>query len=577
MDSVQENKPATISDLPPEILADIFIRCVPVTIRKTHDVSFLNITQVSTLWRAVALACPAFWSTVILRRPEWIPTFLERSKMAALVIRADTRKLAHTGDLESLILENIPRLGILELRSSRWYLDDLWNLLESAGPATRLQCLTIANITPDDPDEGGMWLPSDLFQRSDVNESRRSHRIQRGLRLHLESCAFSWDSAWYSHLTHLHLANISLVQRPTMEMLLSILVGSPALEILTLIHCLPIQTTPHGFRVELPRLSAFTLKGDSPATFPHLMAYLMIPPSATVHVSCSMKTLEDVDVLLGLLADYAKVSPSTYDTVRILHQDGFKYVLLDSARPWWFRRFRIDGKSCQPYATLCPATTGLVERLDVANITTLHLHHFQGLQPSVFEHEVSMWAMLGEQLPHVRTLHLHQTIPAELFEFLLTQAMSFLSLTHFKYHRYGLARFGARTHAWARLQRLCLHDLDLAEDPEPAYPQRYMYALPVASRAEMLRALLWARREGGARILELQIEGCRNVFRGDLRHLRLFADVVYDGQGMVVVDGEEHFPCARTYSMDVLSRMVEQEERFRPLSSKTPLWSSTQT
>ncbi|KAJ7183571.1 hypothetical protein C8R46DRAFT_1209737 [Mycena filopes] len=554
MDSVQENKPATISDLPPEILADIFIRCVPVTIRKTHDVSFLNITQVSTLWRAVALACPEFWSTVILRRPEWIPTFLERSKMAALVIRADTRKLAHTGDLESLILENIPRLGILELRSSRWYLDDLWNLLESAGPATRLQCLTIANITPDDPDEGGMWLPSDLFQRSEVNESRRSHRIQRGLRLHLESCAFSWDSAWYSHLTHLHLANISLVQRPTMEMLLSILVGSPALEILSLIHCLPIQTTSHGFRVELPRLSAFTLKGDSPATFPHLMAYLTIPPSATVHVSCSMKTLEDVDVLLGLLADYAKVSPSTYDTVRILHQDGFKYVLLDSARPWWFRRFRIDGKSCQPYATLCPATTGLVERLDVTNITTLHLHHFQGLQPSVFEHEVSMWAMLGEQLPHVR-----HVVP-ELDALQVPPLWS-----------------GALRRANARLQRLCLHDLDLAEDPEPAYPQRYMYALPVASRAEMLRALLWARREGGARILELQIDGCRNVFRGDLRHLKLFADVVYDGQGMVVVDGEEHFPCARTYSMDVLSRMVEQEERFRPLSSKMPLWSSTQT
>jgi hypothetical protein len=171
-----------------------------------------------------------------------------------------------------------------------------------------------------------------------------------------------------------------------------------------------------------------------------------------------------------------------------------------------------------------------------------------------------MWVSLGRSLRRVRTLHLHKTVPAEWLEFMLTQAMFILGVTHFNYGGYGLAfrgEDGRPTHAWAGLQCLGLHGLDLGETTPPWLPQ------PV-SRSDLLRALLWARREGGARIWQLEIEDCRNVLTQDLRHFRLFADVVYDGKGLEAdVEKDEGDPCLRSYSINVFANMVDRDEQYR--------------
>ncbi|KAJ7723839.1 hypothetical protein DFH07DRAFT_759350, partial [Mycena maculata] len=79
------NTLAPIASLPPELLADIFVRCIPVSTRKLQsDLSWLNITRVCKLWRDVSLACPDFWSTLVLSRPAWTSIFLANSKSAAL-------------------------------------------------------------------------------------------------------------------------------------------------------------------------------------------------------------------------------------------------------------------------------------------------------------------------------------------------------------------------------------------------------------------------------------------------------------------------------------------------------------
>ncbi|KAJ7835574.1 hypothetical protein B0H14DRAFT_2796114 [Mycena olivaceomarginata] len=509
--------PSPISRLPPEILADIFVRCVPVSIgRLRTSLIWLNIPKVSTLWRDVALGCPEFWSTLVVLRPKWMPVFLARSKTVPLVVRADVRKLDASGGqrLDTILLDNISRLGTLEVRSPQGYIVGfLYGDLEYAGAAPQLQSLKVVNT---DEFGDGLWLPMDLFRRSKTVEESDKARTQSDLCLHLEGCAFPWDSAWYSHLTHLHLENINSVKRPTMETLLTILVGSPALQTLTLIHCYTF--TP---------------------TCTDLLKCLILPPSATFNISYNIKTFHETDTsVASLITDFSRTSRTMYDTVRIIHKDGFVYSLLDSARPWWSRRFKIEGKSCQPYPSLCDATRALLNALDFSTVTTLHLHACANTTTG------ALWAAFAHRLHRVRTLHLHRTVPAEFLDFLLTQAMFVLGLTHWNYEAYGLGARGPDgrpVHAWAGLQRICLHGIDLGE---------------------MLRALLWARREGGARIWQVEIEECENVLSGDLRHLRVFADVVYDGKGHKVVENDEGYASLRAYSIGVLARMVERDEEY---------------
>jgi hypothetical protein len=558
--------PSPISRLPPEILADIFVRCVPVSIgRLRTSLIWLNIPKVSTLWRDVALGCPEFWSTLVVLRPKWTPVFLARSKTVPLVVRADVRKLDASGGqrLDTILLDNISRLGTLEVRSPQGYIVGfLYGDLEYAGAAPQLQSLKVVNT---DEFGDGLWLPMDLFRRSKTVEESDKARTQSDLCLHLEGCAFPRDSAWYSHLTHLHLENINSVKRPTMETLLTILVGSPALQMLTLIHCCP--TTSDGFPVDLTHLTTLTIRSTFTPTCTDLLKCLILPPSATFNISYNIKTFHETDTsVASLITDFSRTSRTMYDTVRIIHKDGFVYSLLDSARPWWSRRFKIEGKSCQPYPSLCDATRALLNALDFSTVTTLHLHGMQGTLPPPSPHlsvrdttTGALWAAFAHHLLRVRTLHLHRTVPAEFLDFLLTQAMFVLGLTHWNYEAYVLGARGPDgrpVHAWAGLQRICLHGIDLGE-----VGPRWLEPLRV-TRAEMLRALLWARREGGARIWQVEIEECENVLSGDLRHLRVFADVVYDGKGHEVVEKDEGYASLPAYSIGVLARMVERDEEY---------------
>jgi hypothetical protein len=60
----------------------------------------------------------------------------------------------------------------------------------------------------------------------------------------------------------------------------------------------------------------------------------------------------------------------------------------------------------------------------------------------------------------------------------------------------------------------------------------------------------------------VEIEECENVLSGDLRHLRVFADVVYDGKGHEVVEKDEGYASLPAYSIGVLARMVERDEEY---------------
>ncbi|KAJ7043738.1 hypothetical protein C8F04DRAFT_728547 [Mycena alexandri] len=576
---LQKNELVPIARLPPEILADIFVRCVPTSVNELqNNFSWLNVTRVSTRWRNVALSCPEFWSTLIFSRPKWTPVMLERSKKASLAVRVDLGN-DPANSPEPVLLENASRLGILDIRSSQQLLTTFMANVEYLDAAPRLQCITVVNTDTTNLGQGGMWLPRNLFRRTEVLESRKAG-ARTGTRLHLKCCAFPWDSGWYLHLTHLHLENLNPAQRPTMDAFLGILVGSPNLQTLTVIQCSP--TTRRGFPVELPHLTALTLKSDSSSTCARLLGYLLIPPSATVNASCSLKTTPDSRHALyqSLIPEFSDVSSDVYDTVHLVHSDagllvhtnGLTYSLLHSARPEWSRKLRIDATTW-PASNIVRVTETVRDYLDLSRVTTLHLQGMNDLPLPPDEGAISLWDTLGRALPRLNTLHLHKTFPTALLEFLLTQAMLLLGVSHFRScfnlpkAGHGLAfrgPDGALSHAWPGLRCLALHDLDLSFvlDIHPTY-------------AEMLRALLWARREGGAPIWRLEIEDCVDVFTQDLGHFRLFADVVYDGKGQkktpVHKDDGGDVPTLRAYSVKVFADMIELSKTSIQAQCKLPV------
>ncbi|KAJ7180775.1 hypothetical protein C8R46DRAFT_1028211 [Mycena filopes] len=551
---MQQNELVPIARLPPEILADIFVRCVPTSIRKLqNNLTWLNVTRVSTRWRNVALACPEFWGTIIFSRPKLTTIMLQRSKQASLAVRVDLGK-DPANSPEPILIENASRLGILDLRSPQQLLTTFMANVEHADAAPRLQCIKVVNTDTNNLGQGGMWLPPDLFRRTQVLESRKVG-APIGMRLHLECCAFPWDSGWYFHLTHLHLENLNPAQRPTMEAFLGVLVGSPNLQTLAVIHCSP--TTRRGFPVDLPRLTALTLKSDSSSTCARLLGYLLIPPSATVTASCTLKTAPDSRHALyqNLIPEFSDISSYAYDTVHLMHKDGLTYSLHHSARPEWSRKLRVDATTWGAPSIL-RLTETVRDHLDLSRVTTLHLLGMCGLPLPPDEATIGLWDTLGRALPRVHTLHLHNTFPTAMVEFLLTQAMLLLGVSHYR-SCFNLPKAGngvsfrgpdgVLSHAWPELRCLALHNVKLNFESHTHHP----------TYAEMLRSLLWARREGGAPIWRLEIEDCHDVFTQDLGHFRLFADVVYDGKGQKTpVHKDTDVPSLRAYSVDVFADMI---------------------
>ncbi|KAF7356475.1 hypothetical protein MVEN_00980600 [Mycena venus] len=508
-----QNELAPIASLPPEILADIFVRCVPTSI--ATDLSWLNVTRVCSHWRNVLLACPDFWSTLIFSRPKWTPVMLARSKMASLVVRVDLKK-DHANSPEPILLENAWRLGILDLRSPQHELTTFLGNLEQANAAPRLQCIKIVNTNID------------------------------------------------------NLENISPAQRPTMDAFLAILVGSPNLQTLTVLHCSP--TTSRGFTVELSHLTALTIHCSSSTTCSRLLSYLIIPSSAVLETSCTIPVNYDTrNICQSLIPIFSEdLSPDTYDTVRIEygtvrvdHKGGFSYSLHNSARPEWSRKLRI-GAMTWGHDNALRLTEAVRDSLDFSHISTLHLNGMP-LMPfswapghnDSFTSALSLWDTMGRNLHRVTTLHLHKFFPSAMLEFLLTQAMLLVGVSHYKScfntfpSQSGGLPFrgpdGVLTHAFPSLRCLGLHEINLEDSLGPCKPWS----------GDVLRALLWARREGRAPIWQLEIDECTNVSTHELAHFRLFADVIYDGKGQKTgrkADGADE--SLRSYSIDIFVQMV---------------------
>ncbi|KAH8091709.1 hypothetical protein BXZ70DRAFT_1067283 [Cristinia sonorae] len=92
---LEMNNVTPIFRLPPELLAKIFLFCIPVVDRNTqqYDASWISITYVCHYWREVALHAPSLWTDIFVRRGSaginwrFLDEYLVRSKQAPLYVQ----------------------------------------------------------------------------------------------------------------------------------------------------------------------------------------------------------------------------------------------------------------------------------------------------------------------------------------------------------------------------------------------------------------------------------------------------------------------------------------------------------
>ncbi|KAK7025182.1 hypothetical protein R3P38DRAFT_3396120 [Favolaschia claudopus] len=475
-----------VARLPPEILAAIFVRCIPTSVIKLKsDLSWLNITRVSRAWRDIALACPDFWSTLVFHRPMWTPVMLERSKMASLIIRLNLKKEHAVPD--GILLDHASRLGILEIPCGR-------------GPASRMR------------------------------QSRGARRA-----MHLESCAFPWDSGWFVGLTDLHLEKINLVQRPTMETFLGILAS------------------------------------DSPITSLRLLGYLVFPSSAILDITLRGNYDQHQKTYKSLLTIFCRAPPELYDTLWFEQTaTHFSCTITHSEHRECLACWNLWDIAVCGRHSLDRARAGSSRYLQREHIAPSRMDSlpppplYDVYEDVALNSTLLLWDTLGRSLHNVHTIHLHQTFPALWLEF--------CSRRHAHHRRQPPQLVLQYSDAAATYGQVWL---TIAIEGCGWHPQTCVvrHAQAFSARVDLesmpsdhpptclsrLLALFWARRTGGAPIWGLTLEGCRNVSWYRLANFRLFADV--DCEGWSEEDwentGVEDLVCIRSYSINIFAEVAE--------------------
>nr|GAT60016.1 predicted protein [Mycena chlorophos] len=596
----RRNSQALISRLPPELLADIFCLCVPTSVWAVQrgfkeESSWLAIARVSSYWRDVALSTPEFWSTLVLSEPELTALMLIRSQSAPLIVRADLMSDADNSP-EPIIFEQAWRLGTLDIRSPRSQLLTFLANLEHVDAAPHLRCLKIVNS--GDLSEDQLWLPSNLFQREQVVEERKAE-MQPGSTLHLERCAFPWDSSWYTQMAHLRLESLGPLQIPSTEVLLSVLAASPRLETLALIDSVP--NMHKGFRVSLPHLTLLELMDNAASACANLLGFLEVPPSATVIVICEITLTSrraDENYRDLIAAFLTSASLSRYDTVLIRHYDGLALAFSHSLKSG-MRRLRIRVPS---WDTSCifATTSQVLSRLDSAVVSTLHLHGFENLAPPLRDfpdlRSYSLFSKLGQLMSHVHTLHIYGGFPTGWLEFMLRQAMLVVNVVHDAWWFRSISNYiipyrgsdGILLHSFPTMRRLCLHGIDFARakvtserhgkrSDEESDEDEDAGSSSKPNPAMLLTALMWARKEGGAPLWSLELgSGCRQITDTDLLWWDTFVDVL-----PMQTDPSMHrlslglsWDSVRETAIDIFTQMAEDElptDNLRPLAWPTKL------
>jgi F-box-like len=274
-----------ISLLPPEILARAFHLLIleePPLPEEGRGLGWIKVTHVCQHWRQVALDDSSLWAKIrgTLRYGKWISEMLARAKNAPLdielnVVRWSSREallmlpphLSRTRQFRLRVHSVPPRHseGIREI--FRWEAPAL-EYFELSATAYTNESITFRDL-------GGSMHFKEHTPRL------RTFKLSRA--------AIPWSLIPRGQLTQLKLTSSDEedAYQGDLNQFIDLLVNCPALEILTLESCLPLQLTefPHGRTIHFSHLSRLRLCGQT-SRIMNMLKMLKIPSSTKLHLDC---------------------------------------------------------------------------------------------------------------------------------------------------------------------------------------------------------------------------------------------------------------------------------------------------
>ncbi|KAH9830587.1 uncharacterized protein C8Q71DRAFT_359250 [Rhodofomes roseus] len=297
------NTLATISTLPDEILAEIFFqlnllyRNDELEWRTIHRYEWINVCQVCSHWRTVALSSSRLWSDItVTRSMSWMREVLARSQQAPLRVQFAMVNLADGMDQAArLFLEELARVeeAVIGVTTDAF---EVLNGLDR--PAPLLRFLTVKAVyyrAPRPPGTPPIYPALQVLTRPFVG------RLER---LNLLGCPFPWNTPLsFTSLSHLTLVGTG-VDRPHMPDVTVTLTHLRLLKCLDLEDILPmlpknVSSVPASQAVvRMAYLENLRLVGET-IDCAYMLSHLTFPPSISLVLRCTSKRgLADLVMLI---------------------------------------------------------------------------------------------------------------------------------------------------------------------------------------------------------------------------------------------------------------------------------------
>ena len=558
---------APISHLPPEILSKIFSYCASESTDHKHPLDWIRVSHVSRHWRAVALASPSLWGSIVFSRPKWVEEMIKRSKMASLAIKADltwvTPKI-----LESvqIALRHNARIHELALIASSTTLDKL--LDNSPINLPNLRSLSLAV-----PRKERFGTPFGYI----LPESVLYGEFPYLRRLELTKCNIGWDSSLLNNLTHLKMCDVSSVARSTTNQVLDALESMSALEVLDLHEALPlvpddaVLPLPVDRIVALPKLSHVAISSSVPECA-NLLQRITIPDTATIKLVCkgTDTTEHDFSSIFGILPCFGVTSHADSgdkafrSPLHVLHvQNAMPTSLL--VQGWSVAATSRDFiPRSQPRIDLQLSwpryDPSVLEGVMAAACKSLPLTHLRCLRLSHLDHVLSStWVDIFGSLPKLHTLHATANSPLSLINGLCSVPATDtqISITSPIPRR---RKATTPTINFPHVRTLILEAANFNDERQ-------------AMSFSSLMDCLTTRCEYKAEVHELRLDDCSYLLDEDIELLKeVVVNVGWDGieQGFTDDEAEEDFDFGFGYDdlepdIDVFGIAVHPFNEFEPL------------
>lgn len=539
-----------------------------VHVGESETWSWVSVSYVCTNWRRVALQSPDLWRYIDFSHPRWYKLTWARAKMSSLHVIAtvtenNTRHLQRT-------LQLAHRIQDIHLISPIEKVRPLLEILAYPNPSLESMTIDIRSS----PESGCI----DMYDAPSFPTSYGGPPLTNLKYLELRNSPFYLFTSRCTHLTHLHLHNLPVTERPTLRHLLTMLEQLNNLRSLILDHAFPINIEfddIHDQPICLPQLEYISLVGNVPE-ISNTLKYIAILPST--HFVCEISTLSDLTPatlhrFAESLSTFARAACAT-EPLEILaltgHESSSRYTAAFLPNPEYRQSLRIrafnSGNDAVINLTISSAEQanddGVITALtSIWNALPLSQVHTIALQDVDIITQASWNAFLGT-LPRVRVLTIGGRAPSGLVWALLLNARS--SGKRFKGCKKSHRIF------MPRLEDIYLHSVDCSSGGymvSPTAPVNSHRDLDDSRFLDVLIASLHHRRNYAFCLRSLSIARCGFVLKKMVEEARTaVSNLVWDFHSMMKeTDVDAAFPARYPAEWRAPDAQLRHYHRLRAL------------